>query len=93
MHESVALCKQSMYSQSPEVANAARLLIGQANRVTQTAVRLVNKHEDLIFRNGVMAFIKQLKKGIVSFSQFLNTTKLTPFSYFSFFWTIKKRLK
>ena len=44
MHESVALCKQSMYSQSTEVANAARLLIGQANRVVQSAVRLVNKH-------------------------------------------------
>ena len=64
MRESVATCRQSMYLQPTEVADAARLLIGQSNRVKETAVRLINRHEDPIFRNGVMAYIKQLKKGI-----------------------------
>ncbi len=56
-------CKQSLYSEAIQVADASRVLIGLSSRVVQIAVRMVNHHEDPIFRNGVMAYIKQLKKG------------------------------
>ncbi len=45
------------------MADASRILIGLSSRVVQIAVRMVNNHEDPVFRNGVMAYIKQLKKG------------------------------
>ena len=38
-------------------------LVGRSRRVAQVAERIVDSHDDPVFRNGLMVYIKQLPKG------------------------------
>ena len=38
-------------------------LVGRSRRVAQVAERIVDGHDDPLFRNGLMVYITQLRKG------------------------------
>lgn len=41
-------------------------LVGRSRRVAQVAERIVDSHDDPVFRNGLMVYIKQLRKAITA---------------------------
>ncbi|XP_013384611.1 catenin alpha-1 isoform X2 [Lingula anatina] len=57
------------------VTDATQGIVGKAKRIEQIALRLVDNHEDPIFRNGLLVFVNQLKKAITGVKSALQHLK------------------
>ena len=68
MRREALRCRHSMYSDDMIIADVTRSLIGRARRVSHRTTRFVDSHLDPVYRNGVMAYVKQLNKGNIYYS-------------------------
>ena len=60
----LSIIKSTVYADSESsVVDAVRAICGRGRRVSSIATRVVDNHEDPIFRNGLMVYINQLNKG------------------------------
>jgi len=64
IEEDIGTCRGFVAAE--DGTNAAKMLrsvLGRSRRVCQVAERIVDHHDDPLFRNGLMAYINQLRKG------------------------------
>ncbi|XP_064630098.1 uncharacterized protein LOC135488988 isoform X2 [Lineus longissimus] len=60
-------CRVAMISEELDDLNlGSKALIGRARRAAEIATKVVDNHEEPVYRNGLLVFINQLRKGITA---------------------------
>ena len=64
VEEDINTCNGCVLISDPGgLSTVVQSLVGRSRRVAQVAERIVDSHDDPVFRNGLMVYIKQLRKG------------------------------
>ena len=64
VEEDINTCNGSLVISDPGgFTHMIQSLVGRSCRVAQVAERIVDGHDDPLFRNGLMVYITQLRKG------------------------------
>ena len=64
VEEDINTCNGSLVISDPGgFTHMIQSLVGRSRRVAQVAERIVDGHDDPLFRNGLMVYITQLRKG------------------------------
>lgn len=64
VEEDINTCNGFVLLSDPQgLSLVLQSLVGRSRRVAKVAERIVDGHDDAVFRNGLMVFIKQLCKG------------------------------
>ena len=64
MEEDIHQCKDAMHQQDEgQLKMAAATMMGRTRRVIQITSHHIDNSDDPIYRNGLLAWVKQLEKG------------------------------